>query len=64
MNAVEEERPEYEVVRSKRATADIVLERDGRIVVRVVCVRNANKGPAKVACLANGNAMRRGAAIP
>ncbi|HBR94552.1 MAG TPA: M48 family peptidase [Opitutae bacterium] len=34
MNAVEEERPEYEVVRSKRATADIVLERDGRIVVR------------------------------
>lgn len=34
MNAVKEERPEYEVVRSKRATADIVLERDGRIVVR------------------------------
>jgi predicted metal-dependent hydrolase len=34
MNAVEEERPKYEVVRSKRATADIVLERDGRLVVR------------------------------
>ncbi|MDQ8195457.1 SprT family zinc-dependent metalloprotease [Coraliomargarita sp. SDUM461004] len=34
MNAVKEERPEYEVVRSKRSTADIVLERDGRIVVR------------------------------
>ena len=34
MSALKEERPEYEVVRSKRATADIVLERDGRIVVR------------------------------
>lgn len=34
MNVVKEKRPEYEVVRSKRATADIVLERDGRIVVR------------------------------
>lgn len=34
MNAVEEERPPYEVVRSKRSTADIVLERDGRLVVR------------------------------
>lgn len=34
MRMVEEERPPYEVVRSKRATADIVLERDGRLVVR------------------------------
>jgi predicted metal-dependent hydrolase len=34
MNAVKEERPKYEVVRSKRTTADIVLERDGRLVVR------------------------------
>lgn len=34
MNTVEEERPKYEVVRSQRNTADIVLERDGRLIVR------------------------------
>jgi predicted metal-dependent hydrolase len=34
MSAVEEERPKYNVVRSKRKTADIVLERDGSVVVR------------------------------
>lgn len=34
MNVVQEERPKYNVVRSKRKTADIVLERDGTVVVR------------------------------
>lgn len=31
---VAEELPEYEVKRSRRSTADIVVERDGRIIVR------------------------------
>ena len=34
MNGVNETPPAYQVVRSRRKTADIVLERDGRIVVR------------------------------
>lgn len=35
MNLIQEEAPPYTVIRSNRTTADIVLERDGRLVVRV-----------------------------